>query len=197
VTIAVVLLGVYAVVAGVPPILSLLFGPDLASVIARGAPTFGGAVSEGETAMVAGVTVALSLAIMIGFGSLAFRVSRGGSGARIATWVFGGVFTLCNVASLQSVVALLGQDERPGVPSAEQLGVHPWDLAIAAVELLSLAVALVLLALPSAGAFFRRMDTWVPPVGYVGPAPSPIPDVWRPRAEREGTNTAEPTDPAP
>jgi hypothetical protein len=199
VTAAVVLLYLYAVLSGVPPILFLLFGPNLASVVARGAPTFGGHVSQRESALVAGVTVALSLAIMFGFGLLAWRVGRGVASARLATWIIGGLFTLCNFAGVQSLVVVLGQNGTSAdVPTAQELGVQAWDLGNAIVQLGSLLAALILLALPATGRYFRQKDVWVPPAGYRGPAPEAEPGVPAPRpaANDRPTIRVEPADPA-
>jgi hypothetical protein len=193
VTAAVVSLYIYALVAGLPPIFFLIFGPDLASVLARGAPAFGGYVSRKESALVAGVTIALSLAIMLGFGVLGRRIARGVPSARTATWVIGGLLTAFNIGGVESVMdRLFPGDTAPAGTSAEELGVHTWDLATTVVELVSLLAALILLSLRTTSNYFRRMDVWVPPIGYQGPAPVALTDTLPATLDRIDASPARP-----
>lgn len=113
-----------------------------------------------NTIMVAAVTVLLAV--------LALGLLRGGTGARIVTWVVCGVGLTCGWASVALLVVqrglrlrLSGADQTTGELLQALVAAYPtWWIGLAgglsAAGALGYLLVAVLLALPSAGAFYRR-----------------------------------------
>ncbi|MFV2102529.1 hypothetical protein [Micromonospora sp. LOL_024] len=133
---------------------------------------------------VAGLTVALGvgsaiflLAVSFALFGLGLLNLRGKNGSRIATWIVGGILFCCVGLSLLSGVA--GGFSAPGgtsgdMPSGEEIQrqleealpgwVTPVSILLGVISLISLLVALILLALPKANEFFRKPTAqWEPP----------------------------------
>ncbi|GIJ79786.1 hypothetical protein SAMN05443287_107287 [Micromonospora phaseoli] len=133
---------------------------------------------------VAGLTVALGVGSAIFLLVVAFALFglglvnlRGKNGSRIATWIVGGILFCCVGFSLLSGVA--GGFSAPGgtsgdMPSGEEIQrrleealpgwVTPVTTLLGVISLISLLVALILLALPKANEFFRKPTAqWEPP----------------------------------
>ncbi|MFF3865776.1 hypothetical protein [Micromonospora sp. NPDC001898] len=120
----------------------------------------------------------LVLLIGIGLVVLAMLNNRGRNGARITTWVVGGIMVCCTGSSLISGLAggFAGSGQTSGdAPSPEEIQrrleqelpswLTPVTTLLAVVALLALLTALILLALPAANEFFRKpQQGWEPPV---------------------------------
>lgn len=116
--------------------------------------------------------VALTLAILTAF------LFQGRNGARITTWVVGGLGVCCGGLALASAtLSNVGLPDDPNMPSQEEindiLAAHlpgwygPVILVANIVGVLAVAVALILLALPPSNAFFRKQEEpFEPPPGY-------------------------------
>ncbi|MGW4498678.1 hypothetical protein ACWENR_08670 [Micromonospora sp. NPDC004336] len=105
--------------------------------------------------------------------------NRGSNGARITTWVLGGILVCCTGGGLASGLAGggfggTGQGTGDG-PSPEEIQrrldealpgwVTPVSTLVGVIGLLALLAALILLALPKANEFFRKpKQAWEPPV---------------------------------
>ncbi|MER5700627.1 hypothetical protein ABT023_01520 [Micromonospora sp. NPDC002296] len=120
----------------------------------------------------------LVLLIGIGLVVLAMLNNRGRNGARITTWVVGGIMVCCTGSSLISGLAggFAGTGQTSGdAPSPEEIQrrleqelpswLTPVSTLLAVVALLALLTALILLALPAANEFFRKpQQGWEPPI---------------------------------
>ncbi|MEV1155487.1 hypothetical protein AB0J27_08800 [Micromonospora chokoriensis] len=118
--------------------------------------------------------VLLLLAIVLGV--LALFNNQGRNGARITTWIVGGIMVCCVGGGLVSNAAggFAGGQASGGGPSSDEIQrrleealpswVTPVSLLLNAVSLIALIVALILLALPKANEFFRKPTAgWEPP----------------------------------
>jgi hypothetical protein len=136
-----------------------------------------------ETIIKASYTVGAVFALLLaaGFAVLGIFDGRGKNGARITTWVVGGIALCCFGAGLggNAVSSSLGgsSDSTGGPTSAEvQTRVDdalpswytPSSMVISVVSLLALLAVIILLALPKANEFFRKQPaaTWDPQGGY-------------------------------
>ncbi|MCW3813672.1 hypothetical protein ONA91_04265 [Micromonospora sp. DR5-3] len=132
----------------------------------------------------------LSLLFAIGLVVLALLNNRGKNGARITTWVVGGILFCCNGGGLVSnATGGLTGGGAPGgnMPSPEELQRRlsdalpswygPVTLLLGLLSLLALLAALILLALPKSNEFFRKpKPAWESPVpGGAYPAYPPAP----------------------
>ncbi|MER7330869.1 MULTISPECIES: hypothetical protein [unclassified Micromonospora] len=105
--------------------------------------------------------------------------NRGSNGARITTWVIGGIMVCCTGGGLVSGAAgggFGGTGQPTGdAPSPEEVQrrleealpgwVNPVSTLVGVIGLLALLAALILLALPKANEFFRKpKQAWEPPV---------------------------------
>ncbi|MEU8180407.1 hypothetical protein AB0B85_25860 [Micromonospora sp. NPDC049044] len=146
------------------------------------------AAYEGSTIenadQVVGVFVAIALAgsillllLAIVLSVLALFNNQGRNGARITTWIIGGIMVCCVGGNLLSSAAggftASGNTNANG-PSADEIqrrleeGLPSWaapvSLALNVVSLIALIAALILLALPQAHPFFRKPTAaWEPP----------------------------------
>ncbi|MEU1590263.1 hypothetical protein [Micromonospora sp. NPDC005710] len=123
---------------------------------------------------IGGSIVLLLLAIVLGV--LALFNNQGRNGARITTWIVGGVMVCCVGGGLLSNAAggfNAGGGTGDG-PSPEEIQrrldealptwVTPVSLLLGVLSLIALIAALVLLALPKANPFFRKATAaWEPP----------------------------------
>jgi hypothetical protein len=116
---------------------------------------------------------------------------RGNNGARIATWVVGGIGVLCcgSGVLIGRLASGIGQNSNTAEMQAAQKQVQAaypsWytgvQTTLTVLALLALIVVIVLLALPAASEYFRRgkvaaADPGLPPLPYpqVGGEP-PVP----------------------
>lgn len=129
--------------------------------------------------LIAGVVyllVGLTLAILTIFNN------QGKNGARITTWVVGGLGLCCGGLSLISTAAGdftagMGEGQNQDLPDNEEVveiiadhvpgWFDPVIMTTTVVGVLALAVALLLLALPPSNEFFRKPEQpFEPPPGY-------------------------------
>lgn len=114
------------------------------------------------------VNTAVAVVAAVLLGVLAWGLFRGGPGARIATWVVCGLGLVCGWATVVGMVAqrrgalkLTGADQPVGELLKALVAAQPgWRVgltgALAAAQALGYLLVAVLLALPTAGAFYRR-----------------------------------------
>ncbi|NBE82475.1 hypothetical protein [Micromonospora rubida] len=120
----------------------------------------------------------LTLLLAVGLVVLALLNNRGRNGARITTWVLGGILACCTggglISGLAGGVTASGQTSGD-MPSAEEIQrrleealpswLTPVTTLLNVIALLALLAALILLALPKANEFFRKpQQGWEPPV---------------------------------
>ncbi|RAN97562.1 hypothetical protein [Micromonospora noduli] len=124
---------------------------------------------------IGGSIVLLLLAVVLGV--LALFNNQGRNGARITTWIVGGIMVCCVGGGLLSNAAggfNTGGGTPDGGPSPEEIQrrleealpswVTPVSLLLGVLSLIVLIAALVLLALPKANPFFRKQTAgWEPP----------------------------------
>ncbi|MEU5903636.1 hypothetical protein ABZ780_04580 [Micromonospora sp. NPDC047467] len=117
------------------------------------------------------------LLIAVALGVLALFNNQGRNGARITTWIVGGIMVCCVGGTLLTSAA--GSFTTAGgtsgdMPSAEEIQrrldealpswLTPVSVLLGVISLLALLAALILLALPKANEFFRKAPaTWEPP----------------------------------
>jgi hypothetical protein len=148
------------------------------------------AIADLATVMAVGAGL-ITLLLAVGLVVLAVLNNRGKNGARITTWVIGGILLCCSGGSLVSGAA--GSFSGPvggssaDMPSQEEIARRleealpswytPVSTLVNLVAVLALIAALVLLALPASNQFFRKpQPAWEPPVpgaypGYPTGAP--------------------------
>ncbi|MEU5551710.1 MULTISPECIES: hypothetical protein [unclassified Micromonospora] len=142
--------------------------------------TVEGAESLGDFTVVLGVATAIFLLVVaLALFGLGLLNLRGKNGARIATWVVGGIMLCCTGFSLLSGLAggltTPGAETSGDMPSTEEVQrrleealpgwVTPVSLLLGVISLLALLAALILLALPKANEFFRKpTQQWEPPM---------------------------------
>lgn len=128
----------------------------------------------------------LTLLLAVALVALAMLNNRGRNGARITTWVLGGILICCSGGSLLNNAAsgmMNGGGNNGDVPSGQEIQRRlqdalpgwygPVTTLLGVLAVLALLAALILLALPAANAFFRRpkQPAWEPPVpGAAWPA---------------------------
>ncbi|MBQ1019046.1 hypothetical protein KBX71_14405 [Micromonospora sp. D93] len=124
---------------------------------------------------IGGSVVLLLLAVVLGV--LALFNNQGRNGARITTWIVGGIMVCCVGGGLLSNAAggfNTGGGNTGDGPSTEEIQrrleealpswVTPVSLVLGVLSLIALITALVLLALPKANPFFRKQTAgWEPP----------------------------------
>ncbi|SBT53663.1 hypothetical protein [Micromonospora narathiwatensis] len=150
------------------------------------APGTGASIGEIDTVvsllrastMLAAVIGVLMALLLVG---LTLGLLSGRPGARVATWAVSGLGLFCGCCGLAVLVGQraaplrLGADEQV---TADLLGLVgdaypgwwiPLNAAVSVAQVLGYLVAAVLLALPAAGAFFRRTAPVAPPAGPMPP----------------------------
>lgn len=124
-------------------------------------------------------TAVVGLLVAIGLVVLAMLNNRGKNASRIVTWVLGGLFLCCSGIGLALSAAgnAIGMNNTNGTNAPDQAEVQrilnehlpgwygPVTTTISIIALLSLLIALILLALPRSNEFFRRpQPAWEPPL---------------------------------
>ncbi|MFG2047833.1 hypothetical protein ACGFIW_10445 [Micromonospora sp. NPDC048935] len=141
----------------------------------EGSSTDGDQVADVFVAIGLGGGVLLLL-LAVALGVLALFNNQGRNGARITTWIVGGIMVCCVGGGLLSNAGggfNTGGGTGDG-PSPEEIQrrleealpswVTPVSLLLGVLSLIALVTALVLLALPKANPFFRKATTaWEPP----------------------------------
>ncbi|TWJ24784.1 hypothetical protein [Micromonospora endolithica] len=141
---------------------------------------YAGSDMEGTEGVIAVVGIGagvVSLLFAIGLVVLALLNMRGKNGARITTWVVGGIALCCTGFGLlgSSLGNSMGGQTSGDVPSQEEIQRRvedalpswygPVNTLLGVLSVLALLAALILLALPKANEFFRKQQQgWEPPV---------------------------------
>ena len=143
------------------------------------------------------VGVVINILFAAGLAILAIYNNRGKQGARITTWVVGGIFLCCNGFgllgnALGSTFDFGSGSTDPNVPDQAEIQrrlneelpgwYSPVTITMAVLTVLALLGALILLALPASNAFFRKQPAgWEPSVpgsaypGYPSSGTPPYP----------------------
>jgi hypothetical protein len=155
---------------------------------------YAGTAAEGTESIVVGASVfgvVLNILFAAGLVILAIFNNRGRNGARITTWVLGGLMLCCGSFGLLGTAftdQLSGLDSTGGasagpttaeVEAAMNNALPSWfepvSTATSVLSLLTILGAVILLALPASNAFFRRpargFDPSVPYPSYPGGQP--------------------------
>ncbi|WP_328651526.1 hypothetical protein OG598_26360 [Micromonospora sp. NBC_00330] len=161
---------------------------------------------------IGGSIVLLLLAVVLGV--LALFNNQGRNGARITTWIVGGIMVCCVGGGLLSNAAggfNTGGGNTANGPSPEEIQrrleealpswVTPVSLLLGVLSLIALITALVLLALPKANPFFRKQTAgWEPPTpgaSYPGPQAPGQPGYPQASGEPGYPSSGEPSYPPP
>ncbi|MEU8152669.1 hypothetical protein AB0B94_03265 [Micromonospora sp. NPDC048986] len=161
---------------------------------------------------IGGSIVLLLLAVVLGV--LALFNNQGRNGARITTWIVGGIMVCCVGGGLLSNAAggfNTGGGTTGDGPSPEEIQrrldealpswVTPVSLVLGVLSLIALIAALVLLALPKANPFFRKpTEGWEPPTpgaSYPGPQAPGQPGYPQASGEPGYPSSGEPSYPPP
>jgi MFS family permease len=135
--------------------------------------------SETITLIAGIVGISVTTLLAVGLGVLAFFLRRGSQGARITTWVLGGLCVLCSVCGLAGTAigsSMSGNGNNPDVEELTRIieeNTPAWQttlsVALTLVNLVTLIAVIVLLALPASNDYFRKQqEVWVPPTDYPG-----------------------------
>lgn len=136
-----------------------------------------------ETVIKASYTIGAVFALLLaaGFAVLGYFDGRGKNGARITTWVIGGISLCCFGVGLGGNAvsgSLGGGSSTNGGPTSTEVQRRiedalpswytPVSVTLSVLSLLAILAVIILLALPKANAFFRKQPeaTWDPQAGY-------------------------------
>jgi hypothetical protein len=147
---------------------------DRAAVIGAAQSDIDSHVSQIRVSYVLGMIFAILFAVVLA--GLAYGLLKGSNGARIATWVIAGIAIICDCCSSVFYFGANGIDitrngdnySMDSQLAQAQLDAFPaWYLAtgggISLLQLLGYIAVAVLLALPAANAFFKKVAPgWVP-----------------------------------
>jgi hypothetical protein len=166
--------------------LALISGVLTASMVGRMADVYGdlneGTAAEGTEGFIVGVTVfivVINLLFAAGLAILGIFNNRGRNGARITTWVLGGISLCCSglglagtalTSSMNLDTSTTGTNAGPTnaeVEAALSRALPSWfeplSTVLTVISLLAILGAIILLALPASNAFFRKpQPAWDP-----------------------------------
>jgi hypothetical protein len=182
VTVSSYLLYLSAAIAIISAILSLTTVGTIRDVYAD---LYDDTANSGLESVIVGATVVgtvINILFAAGLAILAIYNNRGKQGARITTWVVGGIFLCCNGFGLLGNAATSGMNLDSGNtsgPSASEVEERlsdalpgwftPVSTTLTALTVLALLTAVILLALPAANPFFRKPPpAWDPMNQYPG-----------------------------
>jgi hypothetical protein len=181
VTVSSYLLYVAAAVGLISAVLSLTEVSTINSVYKD---AYSGTSSEGTEAVIVGVTVVgvvINILFAAGLAILAIFNNRGRQGARITTWVIGGISLCCSGFGVAgtALTSSMNLDSGTGPSSSEveqrladalPSWYTPVTVVLAAISFLSILGAIILLALPASNAYFRPVQAgWDPSMPYPQP----------------------------
>jgi hypothetical protein len=151
---------------------------------------FAGGSAAGTESIIVGAAVAgvvVNILVAAGFVILSIFNNRGRNGARITTWVLGGLMLCCSGFGLAGTALTSGMNTgSAGGPSQEEIDsrldavlpswYEPLSMILTVITLLSILGAVILLALPASNAFFRKpaaggFDPSLPYPAYPGQQP--------------------------
>ena len=181
VTVSSYLLYVTAAVSLISAVLSLTQVGTITEVYRD---AYAGTSGQGAEVVLAATTVVgvvVNILFAAGLAILAIFNNRGRQGARITTWVVGGIALCCSGAGVAGT-ALTGSmnfDTGDG-PSADEVAQRladalpswytPVTVTLSVVSLLAILAAIILLALPGSNAYFRPVQpVWDPSMPYPYP----------------------------
>ncbi|MGY0231093.1 hypothetical protein [Longispora urticae] len=137
----------------------------------------GGGGMENFSKLTGGVGVAINAVIALGFLALAFYTAQGKQVARILTWVFAGIASLCCICGAGSIG--LQSSLKNSIPEGDQREAYtkmldaqpgwlvPVSVTVQALVAIALLAAIIMLALPAANAYFRKpVEEWTPPAQF-------------------------------
>jgi hypothetical protein len=159
---------------------------------------YAGTANEGVEAVIVGTSVVLvviNILFAAGLAILSIFNNRGRNGARVTTWVLGGITLCCSGFGLAGTAITnsmnLDSSGTTGGPSSAEIEsrlnevlpswYEPFSTGLSVLSLLALLGAIILLALPQSNAFFRKPAgvSWdpstpypYPPAGQQPPYPS-------------------------
>jgi hypothetical protein len=173
------LLYVTAAVGLISAILSLTEISTISDVYKE---AYSGTSGEGTEVFIVGSTVVgvvINILFAAGLAVLAIFNNRGRQGARITTWVLGGISLCCSGFGVAgtALTSSMNFDTGSNGPSASEVEQRladalpswytPITVVLAVVSLLSILGAIILLALPSSNAYFRPVQAgWDPSMPY-------------------------------
>ncbi len=166
---------------------------------------YAGTAAEGSEAVIVGASVVgviINVLFAAGLAVLAIFNNRGRNGARITTWVIGGISLCCGGLGLAgtALTSSMNLDDTSGGPSAAEVErrldevLPSWfdaaTVTLSVISLLALLGAMILLALPASNAFFRKPAAagWDPslPYPYPGQGQPPYPGQGQPPYPGQG-----------
>jgi hypothetical protein len=148
---------------------------------------YAGTAAEGSEAVIVAVSVVgvvINILFAAGLAILAIFNNRGRQGARVTTWVLGGISLCCSGLGLAgtALTSSMNFDSgSTGGPSASEVErrlsealpswYEPVSTTLAVLSLLTILAAMILLALPASHPFFRRPAAagWDPSMPYPYP----------------------------
>ncbi|MBB5870896.1 hypothetical protein F4553_004275 [Allocatelliglobosispora scoriae] len=147
---------------------------ERARIIGASRSDIDSAVSQMRASYIGGMFVTILIAVVLA--GLAYGLLRGSNGARIATWVVSGLAVLCDCCSSVFYLGIGGinlttngtNDVQAQLAQAQLDAFPSWFLAtgggLSLLQLLGYIATAVLLALPAANAFFKKVAPgWLPP----------------------------------
>jgi hypothetical protein len=179
VTVSSYLLYVTAAVGLISAILSLTEVSTISDVYKQ---AYSGTSAEGTEAIIVGGTVVgvvINVLFAAGLAVLAIFNNRGRQGARITTWVLGGISLCCSGFGVAgtALTSSMNFDTGGTGPSSSEVEQRladalpswytPVTVLLAVISLLSILGAIILLALPPSNAYFRPAPAgWDPSMPY-------------------------------
>jgi len=164
-------------------------------------------ISEATATVSLVASLALYLALAVGFVVVGILIGKGKQAARIVTWVLAGLTLLCNGCGLIATAfqdQLLsqvsgGQDVADEINATLPGWVNPVSLVVDIVAILGLVAVIILLTMPAANEFFRReQEVWIPPTWPAeGGYPPPLGGVASDTSPPGGPTPPGPTPPGP
>jgi hypothetical protein len=204
VTVSSYLLYVTAAVSLISAVLSL---SQLGTITDVYRDAYAGTSGEGAEALIVATSVigvVFNILFAAGLAILAVFNNRGRQGARITTWVVGGISLCCSGIGVAgtALTSSMNFDTGNG-PSATQVEQRladalpswytPTTVVLSVVSLLSILGAIILLALPASNAYFRpAQPAWDPSMPYPYPGQAPYPG----QVQYPGQYTGQPQYPA-
>ena len=190
--------------------ISLLSAALTVSMVGRMADALGdlfeGTAGEGSEGFIVGASVfvvILSLIFAAGLAILGIFNNRGRNGARITTWVLGGIslcctgFGLAGTAMSSSMNLDSSTTGTDNVPSNSEVQAalngalpswyEPLSTVLTVVSLLAILGAVILLALPASNAYFRKVQpAWDPSQQFPYPGQPGYPQSGYPQSPYQG-----------
>ena len=184
--------------------MSLISGALTVSMVGRMTDVYrelyAGTAAEGTEGFIVGFSVfavVLNLLFAAGLAILGIFNNRGRNGARITTWVLGGISLCCSgfglagtalTSSMNLDSSTTGANTGPSSSEVQAAldrvlpsWYEPLSMVLTVISLLAILGAVILLALPASNAFFRKpAPGWDPAQQFPYPGQSPYPSYPQP-----------------